>query len=201
MPWAPPYCSAADLAHFISEASVGSDNTELTLAIESASRSVDRITGRQFGVVDEPESRWYVPTYDRDRRRWIIDVDDLMTADGLAVEFGDGATVSGPPLAGYVPLPVNAVANGIPWTQLVFGQGFSVASGNQARVTAKWGWTEIPPTIKLATLLQASRLFARRHAPFGVAGNPEVGQLRLLERLDADVAVSVRPFARVWGAV
>ncbi|WP_234820581.1 hypothetical protein [Mycolicibacterium goodii] len=59
----------------------------------------------------------------------------------------------------------------------------------------------MPPAVKMATLIQASRLYARRHAPFGVAGNPEVGQLRLLERLDVDLAVSVRPFARIRGAV
>jgi hypothetical protein len=67
-----------------------------------------------------------------------------------------------------------------------------IATGQVTRLTGNH---------KLATLIQASRLFARRHAPFGVAGNPEVGQLRLLERLDPDVAISVRPFARVWGAV
>ncbi|WP_205876184.1 hypothetical protein [Mycobacterium camsae] len=69
------------------------------------------------------------------------------------------------------------------------------------KVTAKWGWPEVPGAVKLATLIQASRLFARRQAPFGVTGNPEVGQLRLLERLDVDLVTSVRPYARVWGAV
>lgn len=200
MSWAPPYATATELTHFIGEASVGANEAQMTLAIETASRSVDRITGRQFGTLDAPESRWYQPTYDRQRRRWIVDIDDLMTADGLVVESGDGLSVSGAPLAGYVPMPINAIANSRPWTQLVFTSGLSVPSGAHVRITAQWGWTEVPPTIKLATLLQASRLYARKHAPFGVAGNQDVGELRLLERLDADVAVSVRPFVRVWGA-
>lgn len=98
-----------------------------------------------------------------------------------------------------MPLPLAGV-----WTQVVIDSGSAMvptAAERGVRVTAMWGWQEVPPTIKLATLIQASRLFARRHSPFGIAGNPEVGQLRLLERLDADVVISVRPFARIWGAV
>lgn len=118
----------------------------------------------------------------------------------LVVELGDGATVTGDPLAGYVPTPVNAVAFGGVWTRLVFAAGTSIPLSTRVRVTATWGWPAIPDTIRYATLLQASRLFARRHAPFGVAGSPETGQLRLLEKIDPDVAVSVRPYRRVWAA-
>ena len=59
----------------------------------------------------------------------------------------------------------------------------------------------MPDTIKMATLIQAARLFARRAAPFGIAGNPEVGQLRLPDKLDVDLVVSVQPYVRHWGAV
>jgi hypothetical protein len=48
----------------------------------------------------------------------------------------------------------------------------------------------VPPTIKLATQLQASRWLKRRDAPFGIAGSPELGsELRLLAKLDPDVEV------------
>lgn len=201
MSWAPPYATAAELAHFMGDA-VATDDAELTLAIETASRSVDRITGRQFGSLDAPESRLFTAHYDTYRRRWIIDVDDFATTDAVTVET-IGAQYDSPELA-WLPAPVNAVAAGGVWTQLVIDSGSPVvpsAAEHGVRVTATWGWPDVPPTIKLATLIQASRLFARRHAPFGVAGNPEVGQLRLLERLDPDVAISVRPFTRVWGAV
>jgi hypothetical protein len=72
----------------------------------------------------------------------------------------------------------------------------------RVKVTATFGWTAVPDAVKLACLIQASRLFARRHSPFGILGSPETGgELRLLERLDADLVVSVRPFQRVWGCV
>jgi hypothetical protein len=134
--------------------------------------------------------------------RWVIDTDDFATTDGLIVETVNAQLFS--PITGYLPTPANAGANGRVWTALVIDPASSVVpdgAENGLRVTAKFGWPAVPDTIKLATLIQASRLFARRHAPFGVAGNPEVGQLRLLERLDVDLAVSVRPYARIWGAV
>jgi hypothetical protein len=184
----------------------GSEN-ELKLAIETASRSVDRATNRQFGKVDGVESRWYEASFDSRsafglQRRWAVDIDDIMTVAGLVVELGDSDAVTGDPITGVIPTPVNAVANGRPWTKLILPQGMSVASGQQVRVTGLFGWAAVPDAIKLATMIQASRLFARRHSPFGILGSPETrGELRLLERLDADLMTSVRPFVRMWGAV
>jgi hypothetical protein len=65
-------------------------------------------------------------------------------------------------------------------------------------VTAVWGWTAVPTSVKQATLLQASRFHKRRHAPFGVAGSPEMGsEIRLLSRVDPDVSVALRDFNRL----
>lgn len=206
MPWAPSYASAAELRSFIADGTTGSES-ELSLAVETASRSVDRATNRQFGKVEQIESRWYGAVYDSSspygpQRHWTVDIDDIMTADGLTVAFGDGVNVVGEPLAGCIPTPVNAVVNGRPWTKLILPQSMSARSGQQVRVTGLFGWTAVPDAIKLATMIQASRLFARRHAPFGILGSPESGgELRLLERLDADLMTSVAPYRRVWGVV
>jgi hypothetical protein len=201
MPWAPPYATAAELAHFMGDA-VATDDAELTLAVETASRSVDRICNRQFGSLDAPESRQFTAHYDAYRHRWIIDVDDFATTDAMTVETVGPQYDSA--VEQWLPAPVNAVAAGGVWTQVVIDSAspaVPTAAEGGVRVTATWGWPEVPAAVKMATLIQASRLFARRHAPFGIAGNPEVGQLRLLERLDVDLVTSVRPFARVWGAV
>jgi hypothetical protein len=201
MPWAPAYATPEELAHYNGDA-VATDTAELTLAVETASRSVDRACGRQFGLLDEPVARYYTARYDAGCRQWVIDTDDFGTTEGMTVE-----TV-GPQydalLTGYLPAPVNAVVDGKVWTSLVIGSGAAVApnaSENGVRITAKWGWPEVPAAVKLATLIQASRLYARRVAPFGLAGNPEVGQVRLLDRLDVDLMTSVRPYQRQWGAV
>jgi len=48
-----------------------------------------------------------------------------------------------------------------------------------------------------ACLLQSSRIAARRDSPFGVAGSPETGsELRLLDRVDPDVAVTLSRYRR-----
>jgi hypothetical protein len=201
MSWAPPYATPEELAHFMGDAAA-TDTAELTLAIEAASRSVDRFCDRQFGLLATPEVRYYTARYDTHRRRWIIDTDDFATTVGLVVEsIGPQWDAE---LTDCLPAPVNAVVDGRVWTSLVVDPASPMvpdAGENAIRVTAKFGWPAVPGAVKLATLIQASRLFARRHAPFGMAGNPEVGQLRLLERLDVDLAVSVRPYARIWGAV
>jgi hypothetical protein len=202
MPWAPPYATAAELRSFIADGSSGSEN-ELALAIETASRSVDRICNRQFGSLDALESRQFSARYDTYRRRWIIDTDDFANTDAMSVE------VVGPQydslIEGWLPAPVNAVATGGVWTQVVIDSDSAMmptADEGGIRITTTWGWPEVPAAVKLATMIQASRLFARRHAPFGILGSPETGrELRLLERLDADLMTSVRAFVRMWGAV
>ena len=54
------------------------------------------------------------------------------------------------------------------------------------------------PLVNEAALLQCSRLFARRNAPFGVAGNAEMGTLLAIPKLDSDVAQMLDPL-RWWG--
>jgi hypothetical protein len=228
MAWAPDYCSVEELAAFVR---IGDavDDVQLSLAIATASRAVDQATGRQFGRVDAPTARYNpMPWWDRRHLRWILAVEDLMTVTGLAVAYDSaGDQTYATAITGAVPRPVNAVADGRPWTELAissalfpFGpSGLFAFPGvgpaeidsfgrlvapreDVVRVTAQWGWPGVPDPIRQATLLQASRLLSRRDSPFGVAGSPEVGsELRLLARLDPDVAVAVRPYKRVWGAV
>jgi hypothetical protein len=70
---------------FIADGTTGPD-AELALAVETASRSIDFACNRQFGSVDEPESRLYSAYWDKSLRRGVIEIDDLMTATGLIVE-------------------------------------------------------------------------------------------------------------------
>jgi hypothetical protein len=47
--------------------------------------------------------------------------------------------------------------------------------------------------------MQASRIFSRRQSPFGIAGSPDLGTVRLSARLDADVEALLRPFRKLDG--
>jgi hypothetical protein len=52
--------------------------------------------------------------------------------------------------------------------------------------------------VHTATLLQGGRLYTRRSALFGIAGSPESGsEMRLLSKVDPDVAVMLRGYRRI----
>lgn len=197
MAWQPSYVSVAELASFVR---IGDavDDVQLGLAIGAASRSIDRHCNRQFGVVAAAEERSYTACWDRRRGRWLIHVDDLMTVTGLTVTVDAGA------IEDFVLEPVNAAQKARPWETLVVSPESAVKPSSDeygVTVEALWGWTTVPDPVKQATLLQASRLFSRRGSPYGIAGSPEQGsELRLLARVDVDVAVSLGPFTRWWGA-
>ena len=98
-------------------------------------------------------------------------------------------------------MPRNAIADGKPYTYVVVSaspSGDGVLAG-----LGLWGWNApYPDPIVEATMLQTSRLNIRRDSPYGVAGSPDVGsELRLLSRLDPDVAPIVADYVRTgWVA-
>lgn len=206
MAWQPDYCTSVELKAY-ERIPDTDDDAQVALAISAASRAVDRTANRQFGLVASAEDRYYTPRWDRRRCRWVVDIDDVQTAVGLLVfadldGSGDYATA----LTDYVALkPVNAAVEAKPWTQMVVLPTSPVspcADEDSVAVTAKFGWTTVPTPVKQATLLQASRFLKRKDAPFGVAGSPDAGsELRLLAKVDPDVAVILGPFTRQWGAV
>lgn len=199
MAWAPDYATVAELRTYATRSTDTGDDVQLALAITAASRAVDRHTNRQFGVVDAAEERKFTARWDRRRNRWVIDIDDLMTETGLTIQTDAGAVDS------YTLQPVNNEQIGMPWTRVVVDTDSAVTPvGDEDGVTveASWGWTAVPDPIKQATLLQGSRIFARRNSPYGIAGSPDTGsELRLLARVDPDVAVVLGPYVRWWSAV
>ena len=190
--WEPDYATVPELKAYVSiPADDTVDDTELAGKITAASRSIDDHCHRQFGQVDAPEERVF--TAQARARGAVVIVDDLMDVTGLAIE-SDGTTVTAERLT-----PRNAPAKGRPYTRLWLPRGVTCEVDGIA-VTALWGWSAVPATIKEATLLQASRLLKRRDAPFGVAGSPELGsEIRLLAKVDPDVAVMVHRYVRRGG--
>lgn len=191
MVWKPDYVTLPEGKGFV-RINDALDDAELSVIITAASRGIDDHCNRQFGVV-AAEARLYTATFDYDRWRWVIDVDDFMSTAGGSVTIGGVVTTD------YVKEPVNAAQEGKPWTALsIDGRtGTVLPTGVEYEVSAvmPWGWTAVPPTVKLGTRLQLSRFLARRDSPYGIAGTGDT-QLRLLSRLDPDVAVSLRGFVR-----
>lgn len=201
MAWKPDYCTVDQLKLFVKiEEEI--DDTILAMAISSASRAVDRAANRQFGTTTTAVDRYYTAEWDRRTSRWLVSIDDVMDVTGLAVTYDGLDDLSfSTTLTGFAKKPLNAAADGIPYTELVLatGAGGSVAGG--IKVHAIFGWTAVPSAIVDATLMQANRFLSRMDSPFGVAGSPEAGtEMRLLPKLDPDVALAVRSYYRWWGA-
>lgn len=207
MGWQSDYCTVGELA---AQTRIGdtADDAQIALAISTASRAIDDRCNRQFGKVPVVEARYYTPRWSRSRNGWRAPIDDVMTTTGLVVKVdtaADGTFATTVASSGYTLRPRNAAAAGWPWTELLipYTSVTTFAGGTESvQVTASWGWPGIPDGIRQACLLQASRLLSRRDSPFGIAGSPETGsELRLLARLDPDVAVAVEPYRRrVWAA-
>lgn len=205
MPWKPSYVTDARLKAYL-RIEDAEDDAEIALAVEAASRAIDHSTGRQFGQVAAPEARLYEvalvspgPAYES-----FVSIDDLMDTTGMTAHYSNSYTdpVYDQAITDLTLWPWNAPAEGKPFTRLVALSGFPLGRNRIVQVTARWGWDAVPTAIEEATLIQAARFFMRRSAPFGVAGSPEAGsELRLLERLDPDVAVLVQAYRRHWGAV
>lgn len=177
MTWRPDYVDPAAMRdyEFIDDTV---DDVEIAGCVTASSRAIDDTTGRQFGLLAAPEERFYWPVWSDRHGCWMAPIDDLATVtgsllDGVALEVADL-------------YPRNAVSDGYVWTRL------RVSCGDEVSITARWGWPSIPIPVTQACKLQASRFIARRLAPFGIAGSPEAGsEMRLLARLDPDVAVMV----------
>lgn len=196
MAWAPDYVTEDELKSYLRiPTDDEADDAEIGFAITAASRAVDAACNRQFGESAMAETRTYTVWYHRPSRRFRLTTDDLSDVDAVTVtvddvEYDETEVEFWPP---------NAALNGQPYTAIVFPESAGPNVGVAATVEATFGWSAVPAAVQQATLIQAARFFLRRNAPFGIAGSPEAGsEMRLLAKVDPDVAVVLGPYMRHW---
>jgi hypothetical protein len=164
-----PYASLAKLKARLGIAdSNTAKNAELTDRLDSATLDIIRWCGRQFGRDEVASERMFHPG------RTGVDVDDFWTTEDLAVVPYLGLTAGTAwSVAGLTIEPLNGVVDGIPgWPYRRISYGWSMASFYSAsvvRVTARWGWAEVPANVETACLLIAAMDNKAGDAPFGVA--------------------------------
>lgn len=196
MTWKPDYLTLA-LAKRFERIGDEIDDSELAAYISASSRVIDDYCNRQFGQLDAAAEWSYVPYYDPERGRWICRVDDITDTTGLIVKV-NGATLT----AGMYALePSRAVSQGRACTRVVIGLDATAQPNGdgteEVAITCRWGWLTQPAQVGMACRLQVSRFAARRESPYGIAGSPDTGgEMRLLARVDPDVAVSLRGLVR-----
>lgn len=172
------YCSNEELKSRLGITDT-TDDFEITLAVQAASRSIDELTGRYFWRSASSEVRTYIPTSIYDQK-----LDDLVSVTSVMVDYdGDGiyettwtenvefqlyayqgnynTTALGEqwPYTGFNIVGPQFIPIVWPWSHL-----------NRVQVTGVFGWPAVPSSIKQATLLAAADLFRQKDAPFGIAG-------------------------------
>lgn len=177
-----PYITADELKAYLNiDETKASFNLRLADSVNSASREIEQFCGRQFNKTTTASTR----IYDAKSAHW-IEVDDFHTTDGLLIEIGDslGAfnTIVDP--ASVTLYPLSGVVDGMPgwpYHKLVFMKdwihyyGKNSRSNGRVRVTAQWGWDEVPSSVRQAAFLLAAQTFKLADAPFGVAGMDQFG--------------------------
>lgn len=178
------------------------DDTTMTAILAAASRHVDGLTNRVF--TQAAGTRTFAAELTT-----MCEIDDAVTITAIATDLdGNGTYETAWVATDYSLVPNNASALGVPYTRVnvrpmgrwlfpVFRASNTVPPNQHGvQITATWGWPSVPEEITEATLLLAIRLFKRIDAPFGIAGNADLGQMTMIPRTDPDVTALVGPFVR-----
>lgn len=174
------------------------DDSPLEAAINATSRMIDDYTNRFFwkdGTTESQVIRYYTPV-----DMWQLYTDDFVSISAVATDDNFNQTWDTVwDSSDWMIEPVNNPRRGWPYNRvLAIGSYIFPANLPQSvKITGVWGWSAVPPEVNSACIIQASRIFNRRQSPFGIAGSPDIGTVRLLSRLDADVEALLRPMRNV----
>ena len=195
------YTTLATFQAYTGMSTVTADETiNIEKAIESASRSIDRMTNRRFWADASATARQYRAT---DFYR--LFVDDISSTTGLLVKTdtgGDGTYETTLTFnTDYILDPINAPQQERPFTVVtmvgttLFPSPINLRPGIQ--VTAKFGWYNgtPPDDVEEACLILSTDLVKRASSVGGVLGLSELGAIRM-SPLGRDVQAMVRPYRR-----
>lgn len=200
-----PYCTLDELKEYLKIPQVKESNDPLLEdALASATQEINETCNRQFNRIDDdddPTERSFYPVSSN-----LVYVDDFFTTDGLVVKIADTEVTA------FQPAPLNGIVNGEtgwPYWKIRTHDSIVIPRGGwdgeaPVKVTAMWGWPEVPAPVKQACLIMASENFQMKDTPFGVAGMDMFGTpLRVRDNRIA--AGKITRFARGriqvgWGA-
>lgn len=159
------------------------DDIEMTSALATASREIERYCDRQFNKATAATARIFRP-----KQGLIASVDDFWTTTDLVIKTdpGNNGTYSTVwKLSDYELAPYNGVVDGEsgwPYSRIHAVGSFAFPTNTvraALQVTAQWGWDAVPAPVAQACLIIASETFKLKTAPFGVAGFDQWGPVRV----------------------
>ncbi len=156
--------------------------------VEAVSRWIDAYCGRIFYTTSS-ETRYYTPT-----TALLTITDDVASITSVKIDTGSRAYGTTLASTDYDTLPDNTTAKVIPIMGLRIApygtQRFYPDIPKSVQVVGTFGvpasctWLE---QVREACEIQCARIYKRKDAPFGVTGTGALGQVSVLEGLDADV--------------
>jgi hypothetical protein len=195
-----PLVTGDEVAEFLrmdgGAASEGDDH--LTIAASAASRWVHSYTRRDFNLGTTATARYYDVLHDG-----TVLTDDIGHATILVATDSshDGTFATSWASTDFQAIPLDALTAGEPVTSLAAVGDYTFPRVSRrtglVRVTARWGWPSVPSDVRLATLIQAAKLFKRRESAEGVLGGGDFGLVRVGSRVDPDVAALLDPYRYV----
>lgn len=202
------YVTVANLRAYMGDPSGTADAGPLASAVTAASRRIDSLCLRSFGVDGSPTVKYFAPTcpYELDFRDCDGQTWDLSTAAGLIVQTDTGydGTYATTLTNGthFFLNPINQSQFGVPGWPYTSLQLLSQASATlpmpatgykpTVKITGTWGWAAVPADVTQACYVLAESIYKRKDAPFGVAGNGAFGEIRVRE--DPLVLQLLEPF-------
>jgi hypothetical protein len=167
--------------------------------VTDASAAVDQHCGRVFTLAGSASAREMMVLRDGCTLRGLPEfatLDDLVVKTGLPGAYDTTLTID---THFWVPTPADTSRPYFEIRPIGLWRFRRDTYGRPTvEVTAKWGWAAVPDPVKRATLLWATRLFARKDSPAGVMGFGDMGAVRL-PGIDPDVAALLEPFVRLAG--
>jgi hypothetical protein len=143
--------------------SVGTDTSDdamVELLIETASRYIDRETGRRF-YPDSTNTDYYYKAKDA----YCVDLPDFASIETVSVDYVNTRSYTALTSADWEATPDNYLAEGVPITGLAISPVSTSYFPTQRRgikVTGKRGWLAAPTDVKEACLSIAQSLYGTR---------------------------------------
>jgi hypothetical protein len=167
---------------------------ELERTIETASRYIDNFCNRFF-YTDSSQTKYFTAIA-RDE----VIVTDLISVTSLAVDDDGSRDYNDTWSATDYDLYPLDPKGGEPYTRIrPTPQGnyhFSLYPKG-VKIVGDFGWSAVPAAVRGACILQAERLWMRREAPFGIAGDSRrLGEIHLVSELDPDVKALLESYRR-----
>lgn len=179
-------------------------DADIARAITASSRAVEKACSRRGLRRFWPDTDYVARVFtagDPD----LLEINDAFDVQKVeSDEDGDGTYERLWDAAEWLPTPLNALLDdepytGIQWRPLPtsdYATGFPNIFGG-VRVTAKWGWKDVPAFVPQAVLLLAARLAKRsREAPFAVVGFADSSAALHIARTDPDVNGLIHDYIR-----